>query len=105
MSIKESALAAVTSLSNSDFIRVVTSGGASRKISLSNLPVARRSASSLSSVQFSVSTGLTPARAFEVYATHESSGDTYNLVVTESNIQLYVRRSGSSSYSLLKTWS
>ncbi len=37
MSIKESALSAITSISNSDFVRVVTSAGASRRITLNNL--------------------------------------------------------------------
>lgn len=37
MSIKESALSAITSISNSDFVRVVTSAGASRRITVSNL--------------------------------------------------------------------
>lgn len=37
MSIKESALSAITSISNSDFVRAVTSAGASRRITVSNL--------------------------------------------------------------------
>lgn len=37
MSIKESALTAVTSIASGDFIRVVTSSGASRRIALANL--------------------------------------------------------------------
>lgn len=42
MGIKESALAAVTSITDADFIRIVTSAGASRKILLPNLlPIAK----------------------------------------------------------------
>lgn len=42
MSIKENALAAVTSLADTDFVRVVTSAGASRKILFPNLlPIAK----------------------------------------------------------------
>lgn len=37
MSIKESALTAITSIAQSDFIRAVTSAGASRRITLANL--------------------------------------------------------------------
>ena len=37
MGIKESALAAVNNLAQSDFVRVVTSAGASRKLTLANL--------------------------------------------------------------------
>lgn len=37
MSIKESALSAISSLAQGDFIRVVTSAGASRRISFANL--------------------------------------------------------------------
>ena len=37
MSIKESALSAITSITQADFIRVVTSAGASRRISFANL--------------------------------------------------------------------
>lgn len=37
MSIKESALTAITSISNSDFVRAVTSAGASRRITVSDL--------------------------------------------------------------------
>lgn len=37
MSIKESALTAITTIANSDFVRAVTSAGASRKITVANL--------------------------------------------------------------------
>ena len=37
MSIKESALTAITAISNSDFVRAVTSAGASRRITVANL--------------------------------------------------------------------
>ena len=37
MSIKESALSAITSITQSDFIRAVTSGGASRRVTVANL--------------------------------------------------------------------
>jgi len=37
MSIKESALSTIASISNSDFVRAVTSAGASRRITVSNL--------------------------------------------------------------------
>ena len=37
MSIKESALTAITSIAQSDFVRAVTSAGASRRITVSNL--------------------------------------------------------------------
>ena len=37
MSIKESALTAITAISNSDFVRAVTSVGASRRITVANL--------------------------------------------------------------------
>lgn len=37
MSIKESALSAITSITQSDFVRAVTSAGASRRVTVSNL--------------------------------------------------------------------
>lgn len=37
MSVKESALSAITSIAQADFVRVVTAAGASRRISLANL--------------------------------------------------------------------
>lgn len=37
MSIRESALTAITSITNSDFVRAVTSAGASRKVTIGNI--------------------------------------------------------------------
>lgn len=134
MAIKESALAAITSITQSDLIRAVTSAGASRRITVANLAKAiienyvgsslagssqsvkaaldslnsnmvSKGTTDLSRVRFSVTTSVSPARAFEIYVTREDTGDVYNFIVAETQMQLYVRRSGASSYTLLKTWS
>lgn len=59
MSIKESALSAITSISNGDFVRVVTSSGASRRITVANLANVINSKSDLSS-SFSNSISTVP---------------------------------------------
>lgn len=85
MSIKESALSAITSITQSDFIRVVTSAGASRRISFANLSNSLLSSSSgvpTSSVGTIVSwsnvrrSGNTVTLAFAVDMTQTVSGFT-----------------------------
>ena len=61
MSIKESALSAITSIAQNDFIRVVTADGASRRVSLANL------ANAINSKTFITLTKSTSVDTFECY--------------------------------------
>lgn len=79
MSIKESALSAITSIAQNDFIRVVTAAGASRRISLANL------ANTINSKTFITLTKSTSVDTFEYYTYKYGSLFTGYIIFKPSN--------------------
>lgn len=82
MSIKESALSAITSITQSDFVRAVTSAGASRRITVANLAkaiVESYTGSSLGGTNQSVKSAIdslnSKIKTIQISDTFDSNGE------------------------------
>lgn len=86
MSIKESALNAITSITQSDFIRAVTAAGASRRVTVANLAKAiieSYTGSSLAGSDRSVKAALDKlANSFQNYQRTIAAGEDYTFPMT-----------------------
>ena len=83
MSIKESALTAITAISNSDFVRAVTSAGASRRITVANLAkqiVEGYAGSSLAGSRQSVKSAIDSLNSKQAYTTLSNAHDLNNIL-------------------------
>lgn len=107
MSIKESALNTITALTNSDFVRMVTSAGASRKATLQNIAqhiIENYTGSSLAGSNQSVKSALDAlnstlrCESFAESCTWNSNLDVTQAWKTGHIVQLIVRAKSSTSH-------
>lgn len=107
MSIKESALTAITSIAQSDFIRAVTSAGASRRITLANLAkavVEQYTGSSLAGSSQSIKSAIDSLNSKTTYSSYplanyftrntETTGDASGRIIKFGNCVTIVAQVG-----------